>query len=143
MGYPKNIHLLLLIPLAFAILAVACGDDDDTSDYPAEVQVTESDANSTVQLALDGELIVALASNPTTGFSWSVGEDSDENLVVQGEPTFVPAGSTTPVVGAGGTEVFTFRAESTGTARLVLEYKRQFEPSVKPEQTFSLTVEIR
>jgi inhibitor of cysteine peptidase len=126
-------------------LATACGasDDEDVADFPAEVQLTDADDGSTVQLALRGELIVALASNPTTGFSWSIGEDSDEGLVLQGEPRYVPAGSTTPVVGAGGTEVFSFEADDSGTSRLVLEYRRPFEPGVAPEQTFSVTVEIR
>jgi len=136
---------LLAVLLVLGGLATACGasDDEDVADFPAEVQLTDADDGSTVQLALRGELIVALASNPTTGFSWSVGEDSDEGLVLQGEPRYVPAGSTTPVVGAGGTEVFSFEADDSGTSRLVLEYRRPFEPGVAPEQTFSVTVEIR
>lgn len=129
---------LLLVVLA---LAVSCGDDD--GGYPDEVQITDADNGSTVKLALDGELIVALASNITTGFSWSVGEQTGPQLELQGEPRYVPPGSTTPVVGAAGTQVFTFEAKSTGTAKLVLEYKRPFEPGVAPEKTFSLTVEIR
>lgn len=141
----KKIHLLLIFSvLTLTAFAVSCGDDDDsTSAFPNEVQITETNAASTIQLALGGQLIVALVSNPTTGFSWSVGETSDAALVLQGEPRYAPAGSTTPVVGAGGTEVFTFKAEEPGTANLVLEYKRAFEPDVAPEQTFSVTVEIR
>ncbi|HEU0075609.1 MAG TPA: protease inhibitor I42 family protein [Dehalococcoidia bacterium] len=141
----KRINLLLIFcVLTLALLTVSCGgDDESTPSFPAEVQLTDADDGSTVQLALRGELIVALASNPTTGFGWSVGEGSDEGLVLQGEPRYVPAGSTTPVVGAGGTEVFSFEAEDSGTSRLVLEYRRPFEPDVAPEQTFSVTVEIR
>ena len=134
----------MLILFALGGLATACGgDDDDSGDFPSEVQLSDEDNGSSVQLARGGKLIVALASNPTTGYSWSVGESSDAALVLQGEPQYVPAGSTTPVVGAGGTEVFTFEASDTGTANLVLEYRRPFEPGVAPQQTFSVTVEIR
>jgi inhibitor of cysteine peptidase len=141
----KRINLLLICcVLTLPLLAVSCGDDDEsTPSFPNEVQLTETDADSTVRLAQGGQLIVALASNPTTGFSWSVGEASDATLVLQGEPQYAPAGSTTPVVGAGGTEIFTFRAEGSGSAKLVLVYRRPFEPSAAPERTFSVTVEIR
>jgi inhibitor of cysteine peptidase len=141
----KRIYLLLILSvLTVAALTLSCGDDDNgTSDFPDEVQITETDADSTLQLALGGQLIVALASNPTTGFSWSAGETSDAALVLQGEPRYAPPGSTTAVVGAGGTEIFTFRAEMPGRANLVLEYRRPFEPDAAPEQTFRVTVEIR
>jgi inhibitor of cysteine peptidase len=125
-------------------LATACGGgDDDDAALPTEVQLTGADDGAVIQLALGGQLIVALASNLTTGFSWSVGEDSDAGLVLQGEPRYAPAGSTSPVVGAGGTEVFSFKAQEPGTSHLILEYKRPFEPGVAPEQTFGVTVEIR
>ena len=122
-------------------IAVACGGGD--SEYPDKLQLTDSDNGSSVKLALNGELNVALASNITTGFSWSVGDQSATQLELKGEPRYVPPGSTTPVVGAAGTQVFTFEAKSTGTAKLVLEYKRPFEPGVAPEKTFSVTVEVR
>jgi inhibitor of cysteine peptidase len=150
---------LLTVGLLFAAagLAASCSDaaDDETPAtptqpaqptqpaFPGEVQITDSDDGATVQLADGGTLIVALPSNPTTGYSWSVSERSSPQLELQGEPRFVPAGSTTPVVGAGGTEVFTFEAVDTGTATLTLEYRRPFEPGAAPEDTYSVTVEIR
>jgi inhibitor of cysteine peptidase len=140
----RSFFFLALVLFALGGLAAACGDDDDdTANFPSEVQLADEDNGSSVQLAQGGKLIVALASNPTTGYSWSVGESSDAALVLQGEPQYVPAGSTTPVAGAGGTEVFTFEAQDAGTANLVLEYRRPFEPDAAPEQTFSVTVEIR
>jgi len=161
----KRAFLMVSVVLlaVVASIMVACGDDDGETPtatpaasatsaptakptqaaLPDEVQLTEADDGASVQLALDGQLIVALASNPTTGFSWSVSDASDPQLVLQGEPKFVPAGSTTPVVGAGGTEVFTFKAVDAGTAKLTLEYRRSFETGVAPEDTFTVTVEIR
>jgi inhibitor of cysteine peptidase len=165
----RRSFVFLLGSLLVAVgLAVACGGDNKENATPTtaattqptqaaptataaatqaalpdEVQLTDADDGKTVQLADGGQLIVALASNPTTGYSWSVSEQSDRQLVLQGEPAYVPAGSTTPVVGAGGTQVFTFKATGTGTASLSLEYKRPFEPTAAPAKTFSVTVEIR
>ena len=49
--------------------------------------------------------------------------------------------STTPVVGAAGTQVFTFEAKSTGTAKLVLDVQAPVRAGCgEPEKTFSLTV---
>ena len=54
----------------------------------------------------------------------------------------MPPGSTAPVVGAPGTEVFTFRAVQAGRFDLLLEYRRSFEPNEPPARTFRVTVAI-
>ena len=113
------------------------------SDYPSEVQLTDSDNGSSVRLANGGQLIVALISNASTGYSWSVQDPAPGQLELQGEPRYVPPGSTNNVVGAPGTQVFTFLAKSSGSARLTLQYKRPFEPGAAPDETFSVTVDIR
>ncbi len=138
-----------LVVLAIAALAVACSKDKQPtptptpSDYPSEVQLTDADNGSGVKLANGGQLIVALASNASTGYTWSVQDPSPDQLELQGEPKYVPPGSTSNVVGAAGTQVFTFVAKSSGSAKLVLQYKRPFEPNASPDNTFSVTVDIR
>jgi inhibitor of cysteine peptidase len=153
-----------LLAAATVALAVACDGDDDgtggptvvasataTSEYPAKVELDDSDNGTTVRLARGGELTIALESNPSTGFSWYVGELAGPELEAVGEPTYVPPESTTPVVGAPGTQVFTFRTTDIGMppagesaiVQVALEYKRGFEPDVAPEKTFQVTVEIR
>jgi inhibitor of cysteine peptidase len=113
-----------------------------TAAVPAEVQLTDADNGRSVTLANGGTLIIALTSNPSTGFAWSVADPSPSQLVLQGEPQYVPAGSTTPVVGAAGTQVFTFKATATGEAKLTLNYARSFEPNVPPNKTFTVTVTV-
>lgn len=131
--------------LALAILATACGGNDNDGDgtgAPSEVQLTGDDNGKTVTIAHDGTLIIALVANPSTGFSWAVIADEPANLELQGEPKYVPPGSTTPVAGAAGTEVFTFKAVKTGTSTLSLGYARSWEQGVQPEQTFEITVVV-
>jgi inhibitor of cysteine peptidase len=139
----------LVAAACFAIVtfgfATSCSDNDndDGAGYPDEVQLTDADNGSSTRLALGGELIVALSSNVTTGFSWSLAEESGSQLELIGEPRYAPPGSTSPVAGAAGTQVYTFAAKATGSAKLVLEYRRPFEPGVAPARTFSATIEIR
>lgn len=141
--------------LALSLFALAaCGDDDDTNGdgnggngdatpAPAEVQLTQDDDGSTVTLAADGTLIVALPANPDEGMSWAIVSPEPEFLELDGAPTYVPGGSTSPVDGAPGTEVFTLAASGAGTSTLTMEYHNTDEPEGEPEDTFSVTVETR
>ncbi len=127
-----------------AVLMLSIGCRSDKEKPPNEVQLNDADNGTTITVARDGEVAVALPSNPSTGYSWAVVPPEPTNLELIGEPRFVPAGSTTPVVGAGGTEVFTFKATSkAGTSTLTLAYNRPFTPTAPPEKTFKVTVEVR
>jgi len=128
---------MILIVLAVSLL----GDDESSSQFPNEVQVDETSNGGVVKVARGGVLIVALASNPSTGFSWRLDELSSAGVDII-ETRYVPPGSTAPVLGAPGTEVITFKASEDGTAQIVLEYRRGFEPGRPAERTFRLTVEI-
>jgi inhibitor of cysteine peptidase len=150
------------VVLAAAILLAAgfgaCDDDGDSDEAPpaatltavstpaapAEIQVTEADDGAAVELGLGGTLVVALASNPSTGFSWAVTPPEPTGLELQGEPEFVPPGSgETPVVGAAGTQVFRLEAVRAGPSELTLTYARSFEPGAAGERTFTVTVNVR
>ena len=134
--------LSLMAALLVATSLAACGDDDDDG-ADKEVQLSEADNGKTVTVALGREVVVALASNPTTGYSWAVVRPEPANLELQGEPHYVAANPPTPVVGAGGTEVFTFKATKSGTSTLSMAYRRSFEPTAPPAKTFTVTVEVR
>ena len=118
--------------------------------YPGEVRLTDADNGATVKLALGGTLTITLESNPSTGFSWSLAGLAGPELELVGEPLYVPPVSTTPIVGAPGTQVFTFRTTGIGMppagtpaiVQVALDYKRGFEPDAAPEKTFRVTVEI-
>ncbi len=121
-----------------------------TASSPKEVQLSDADNGKTVRVARGGMVTVALESNPSTGFGWYAGEMAGPELALSGEPTFVPPASTSPVVGAAGTQVFTFVTTDVGmpppgtpaVVQVTLEYKRGFEPNTPPEKTFKFTVEI-
>ena len=135
------------IALLFAAAAlVACDDDGGDSGgttpaAPRELQLSDADSGKTARADVGSTIIVALTSNASTGFAWRVHESLPPQLEQVGDVRYVPPGSTEPVTGAAGTEVFTFKASSTGTAELALDYVRSFEDG-DPASTYSVTIEI-
>lgn len=141
--------LAIALLVAASIVGVGCSDQDNDGDTegtpaPAEVQLTQDDDGATVTLAANGTLIVALPANRSTGFSWAIVSPEPEHLELDGAPAYVPPGSTSPVPGAAGTEVFTLKATGAGVSELAMEYRRMDgPPGDEPEDQFTVTVETR
>jgi inhibitor of cysteine peptidase len=129
----KRVLGIALAAVALAVLAVAagCGTSTDTLD--------EGDSGSTVSLGVGDRIEVTLPSNQTTGYQWVV---TDLGPLTQVGESEYDAPSSTGVVGAGGTEKFTFEAKKTGSGTLTLEYRRAWEKDVPAEEAWSVTVEV-
>jgi predicted secreted protein len=90
-----------------------------------------------------GDVIeVTIASNPTTGFSWKLAGISEPAVLAQdGEPEYLPPESTLP--GAGGQEVWTFKALQKGTSLISLEYSQPWEGGQKAAWTLAISVSVK
>ncbi len=109
-----------------------------------EVNVDENDADSQIELEQGQILVVTLESNPTTGYRWEQVEIQESILQQMGEAEFKPSQTgEPPLVGAGGCEIFRFKAISAGQMTLKLVYRRSWEEGVEPVKTFSLQVVVR
>ncbi|KPK37401.1 MAG: hypothetical protein AMJ65_14635 [Phycisphaerae bacterium SG8_4] len=111
---------------------------------PAEtVEVSEDDNAGQVELERGQILVVTLESNPSTGYSWEQAESNQSTLMQIGEAEFRPSEtSEAPMVGAGGWEIFRFRAVSAGQTPLMFLYRRPWEEGAEPLETFLLQVVI-
>ena len=104
--------------------------------------ITEANNGQTITLAKGATLAVTLASNPTTGFQWTVDPIEPSKLKQTGEPSYVsdcPDGRP----GCGGHQTFTFTATAAGRATLRLIYHRSFEPGKPPADAFEVTVKVQ
>jgi inhibitor of cysteine peptidase len=111
---------------------------------PIEVHVDVDDASSQVELEEGQILVVTLESNPTTGYRWEQVENQESILEQMGEAEFkLSETGEPPLVGAGGWEIFRFKAISAGQMTLQLVYHRSWEEGVEPLKTFSLKVVVR
>ena len=132
--------ILVCITAAILLSLFAC------SSAPGEVTVDASHAGKEVELAAGGSLAVTLESNPTTGFRWDLASNTDETVLQlvdhKFQPPQAPQGGP-PLVGAGGKEVWNFKALKKGTSTISMEYSRPWEGGEKAERTFVLTVAVK
>ena len=103
--------------------------------------VTEQ-THGDVSLKVGAVLEVRLEANHTTGYSWVFAPAVNPVLMRQGRTVYQEhaAGST---VGAGGVEVWRFKAMKAGRQGLQFEYRKPWEKGAPPAKivTFSVTVE--
>jgi len=127
----------LVVILALSMLACS-----STPQRLVVIASVDSPVSEEVEIAVGGSLVVHLESNPTTGFKWELSEITDQMVLKQdGEPEFVPPDEAIP--GAGGREIWTFKALSKGTSTISMEYSRPWEGGEKAEWTYILTVIVK
>jgi inhibitor of cysteine peptidase len=104
------------------------------------VTVTDEDNRGSVALNPGDTLMVRLSSNPSTGYSWHVGENNN-NLLQPLDESKEPGKS--GVLGAPGVQEFKFRAANSGGTRLgLLSQKPSEGGGVPADRKFELTVTI-
>ena len=100
--------------------------------------VTDQENGKTISLSKGATLIVQLASNPSTGYSWAVKGDSAPLKLVSSDHKQDQSGK----IGAPGTQQFRFEATASGASTLKLTYHRPWEKGVAPARTFTLHVNV-
>ena len=131
-----------LLPIVLAVLTFLA------PAAPARtVVVTNANNEKSVTLAKGDTLVVRLASNPSTGFSWSVVYDPNGPLAPLGKTRYTPAPHPPHILGGGGTAEFRFTvlqsADSGEGEWLRLLYLRPFAPGVKDAQLWEINCTVQ
>ena len=95
---------------------------------------------SIFQIEIGDKVTVRLCSNPTTGFQWSY-EMSGDTVLKEEDHDFEEPDS--DVVGASGTDVWTFEGTAKGTTEVLMEYSKPWEGGTKKEWTYKMTVTVQ
>jgi len=131
----KSKLFIMCIVATLSLFLFAC------LSVPKEVFVDASYAGKEVIVAVGGSLMVTLESNPTTGFKWELARNTDNAVLELVDHKFEAPEIT--LVGAGGKEVWTFKALKRGKRIISIEYRRPWEQDVKVVETFILTVVVK
>ena len=82
---------------------------------------------------------VRMESNPTTGYGWQLSKKLDNNIVLVTN-AYMPPDS--KLIGAGGHEVWTFKAIGEGQAEISMQYVRPWLKD-QPVRTNVFTVIVK
>ena len=124
----KSLILITVAMLATSLLAGCVG----------QVK-TYTDSGQVISIGVNQEFVIALGSNPTTGYSWQ--ESYDETMLRLVEKTYEPGEEAKQgAVGAGGVEFFRFKALQTGETEITLVYKRQWEQASLDQKVFIVNI---
>ncbi|MGB8509740.1 MAG: protease inhibitor I42 family protein [Pyrinomonadaceae bacterium] len=105
-----------------------------------KVTVTEKEAGGKVCLSKGDVLAVRLEAQLGTGYGWQVVKYRSQQLELLGEPE-----QETPDKGAPGAiehQIFRFKAQSSGSTALELQYVRPWEKNAKPLKTYRVEVVV-
>ena len=120
--------LVLVTALVLALLIVGC-------KVAAE---TYTDPGRTITVGRGEQFLIALGSNPTTGYGWQAGYD--ENMLKLVAKTYEPSDKPKGVLGTGGIEFFRFQALKPGETRVDIVYKRPWEEQSIAQKSFLVII---
>ena len=129
----------------------ACSNSNDEKSIPTntpektgkEVSVDATFSGKEIEAAVGGVVTLTLESNPTTGFKWAIASNSDASVLQEAGNRFeAPPATEPPKLGAGGNEIWTFKALKEGTSTISMVYSRSWERSVPPAKTFVVTIHV-
>lgn len=104
------------------------------------VNVDSSMNGSSITLEKGQQMVLKLASNPTTGFDWEIVGLDPAVLQQVGEVEYK---SDSMLIGSGGVNTWIFEAVDTGGMNLQLIYHRSWEKDIPPIETFDLDVTVK
>jgi len=84
---------------------------------------------------------IILKANATTGYQWKFAKPLDENLVQLISSKYLA--DKTKLVGAGGKQVWIFKALKAGQTTISLKYVRSWEKNTPPQNEESYLVIIK
>lgn len=95
-----------------------------------------------IRAGLGEQITLELPANPSTGYSWRI-VGTMPSLLRSVAREYEPGQNTGNIVGAGGTEIWTFQAHETGQADMTMEYVRPWETDTPAAltRTFRITVQ--
>ena len=109
--------LVIVISLALAVLCAGCAAPTTPSPSPSVASTTSATAlGASITVTQGQNFTIQLQSNPSTGYRWQPTYDNSTVTLVNQAFASGISNATTAIVGAGGTDLFTFQGIKQGTS---------------------------
>ena len=101
---------------------------------------TYTDSNQIIDIRIWQEFVIALDSNPTTGYGWQV--SYDQNMLELVEKTYEQDPNPRGLLGVGGVEYFRFKALNIGETEITFVYRQSWVEPTPQDKTEVFIVRI-
>jgi inhibitor of cysteine peptidase len=118
----------------------AIGGDTSLPDKVQKSLVFRDSAKS-IEIITGQEFAIELDANTTTGYQWQLAKPLNKRIIELLSTEYRV--SETGLVGAGGKEIWKFRAANQGKTMISMKYIRPWEKDVPPEKNVQFRVVIR
>lgn len=127
-----SIVLIIIVVIGGGLIYI------NSSKTPSKIEVSEDQQN--IEIKTGQEFTINLTSNPSTGYSWSVDDTYNKNIMSKISNEFIPSNS--EMSGAPGKELWVFKGIGKGNTKLNFAYIRQRgnDTSQINSKTFNVTV---
>lgn len=138
--------LCLAISISVSVSVSACPNPSPSYQPTADaIHIYAPSQNNAAlveqDITIGHEVVIALPSNPSTGYSWNwMNEPALPSLSYLGCSYNATTSGGPP--GSGGTEYWGFRASSVGTTSLPLSYRRPWSTSAAADEKH-VTIQLR
>jgi inhibitor of cysteine peptidase len=139
----RSVRTLAVMVMMAAATLGACGSKDEGAGENVATGDVTVTASGPVSVKVGQTLVVTLASNPSTGYSWAISTAPDSAVLTQdGDITYTATNPDVVMPGSGGSETVRFTATAAGTTTVVLDYRRPWETDVPPVETVTIDVTV-
>ena len=132
----------ILVPLALLALVASCAPV--SKETHVSISCTDFEQHpmgnrNEFSIGVGDKVYVDLCSNPTTGFKWSY--NMTGALAVK-EDNYEYKAPDTGLVGASGTESWTFEGTKKGVAVISMEYSQPWDGGTKGVREYTVTITV-
>jgi len=103
---------------------------------------TFTETNLNISIKEGQDFIIQLSSNATTGYKWGLSRELNQEFLKSKGFEYISPFSSTPVLGAGGFELWKFTALKKGETEIKLKYFREWEKDTPPVNEVTFKVKI-
>ena len=135
----KKVFAAAIVLAAVSGLAALAGCCGGTSANGKTYTISSKSINASA----GDEFIVELESNQTTGFQWGIAGSLDPSVLKKVSSKYVPSANPSGQMGAGGKELWAFKAVRAGTTTIAMTYTQPFDKAASPAETATFTVTVK
>ncbi|HEY32975.1 MAG TPA: protease inhibitor I42 family protein [Dehalococcoidia bacterium] len=135
----RSILLFAMLATSLLLVSGCVTSHDYNEEFSCDDFEEENHRSGEFELEVHDKIRLELCSNHTAGFAWSAEIDNEDVLAEEDYDYIEPESD--GILGAPGTEIWTFEAVGEGTTEVTMEYS-QAGGDIQAKWTYTMTVTV-